>query len=295
MPARRGGDDARAGGHDPTRMPPLDAIGRCLTGGDGASPRDAGGVRPCEGPPGRCGGRRPGADGARGSAQRSGCPGAPSFVRGLRCGTGARSGGRARGAGGNRRSGSGRDGGGWLGGPRRLSRLGGRNRKRRRQRGGHRGVTGRSDGRRHRSRGRGRGGRRLGSSDHRALRQQPERVDVAVGVGHDPHAEVHVGRRGDGVGALADATDEVAFGHVRASRDLGRAQLEQRHGVAVAGLDRQRPAASGHRSDERDQARRRRAHPVACRCPDVDATVLAGGIHVGAEGERPQHRPVDRP
>ena len=272
-------------------MPPLDAIGRCLTGGDGASPRDAGGVRQCKGAPGRCGRRRPGADGSRGSAHRSGCGGAPSFIRGLLCGSG-RPGGRARRAGGARHCGSGRDGGGWLGGACRLSRLGGPDRQRRR-RGGHRGVTGRSDGRRHRSRGR--GGRPLGSSDHLALRQQPERVDVAVGVGHDPHAEVHVGRRGDGVGALADAADEVAFGHVRASRDLGRAQLEQRHRVAVAGLDRQRPAAAGHGSDERDDARRGRAHPVACRCPDVDATVLAGGIHVGAEGERPQHRPVDRP
>jgi hypothetical protein len=106
---------------------------------------------------------------------------------------------------------------------------------------------------------------------------------------------VHVRRRRGGIGALADPPDEVALGHGRTARGVGRAELEQRHGVAVGGLDRQRPAAAGHGSDERDDAGCGGAHRVADRRPDVDATVLAGGVDVGAEGERPQHRPVDRP
>ena len=54
--------------------------------------------------------------------------------------------------------------------------------------------------------------RRLGDDRRRrrhglraARRQQAERVDVAVGVGGDAHAEVDVRRRRDRVGALADA------------------------------------------------------------------------------------------
>ena len=95
--------------------------------------------------------------------------------------------------------------------------------------------------------------------------------------------------------ARADLADDVPLGDGAAAGDGDRAELEQRHGVAVGAQDRQRAAAVGHRADERDDAGGRSAHGSADRLTDVDTAVLAGGVLVLREGERPQDGAGRRP
>ena len=135
-----------------------------------------------------------------------------------------------------------------------------------------------------------RGWRRL----HRRW-QELERVEVALGVGGTAHAEVHVRHGVLGYAARADGAHGGPFGDRRAAFDRQRSEMQQRHGVAVGRLDRDRAAARRHRPGERDQARGRRAHGGAKRRADVDAAVKAAGIGVGAEAEPLQHRPLNRP
>ena len=89
--------------------------------------------------------------------------------------------------------------------------------------------------------------------------------------------------------------ENVALGDEAAARDRDRAELQQRHRVAVGGLDRHGPAAAGHGTAERDRAGGRRAHGGADVGADVDAAVLAGGVRVRAQLERPDDRPVGGP
>jgi hypothetical protein len=83
--------------------------------------------------------------------------------------------------------------------------------------------------------------------------------------------------------------DRVALTHNR------RPEVRQRHRVAVASLDRQRPAADRHGACEGDDPRRRRQHRSSRGRADVDTAVLAGHVGVVAETELLEHRPVDRP
>jgi hypothetical protein len=99
----------------------------------------------------------------------------------------------------------------------------------------------------------------------------------------------------DRIGARADSADGGSFGDVVAVLDAGRAELEQRDGVAVRRLDRDRPAAAGNRADERDAAGCGRAHGSTDLGGDVDAAVLAARIGVVAEQERAEDRPVSGP
>ena len=73
------------------------------------------------------------------------------------------------------------------------------------------------------------------------------------------------------------------------------AELEQRHRVAVGGLDRQRAAASRDRAGERDGAGGGRADVGAGGSADVDSAVLAGRVLVLSEREWPQNRSVGGP
>jgi len=147
------------------------------------------------------------------------------------------------------------------------------------------------------------GGRRYGNrcrcgSRRRSGRprgEQAERVDVAVGIGGDPDAEVDVRRRRDHVGALADVADDRAFRDEAAAQDARRAELQQRHRKAVGGLDRDRPTAARDRADERDRPRGRSKHRAPELGADVDAAMLPARVAVRAERERSQHRPRCRP
>jgi hypothetical protein len=135
-----------------------------------------------------------------------------------------------------------------------------------------------------------RGWRRL----HRRW-QEEERVEVSLRVGGPAHAEVHVRHRVLGRAARADGADGGPFDDRRTPFDRQRSEMQQRHGVAVGRLDRDRAAACRHCPGERDEARGRRGHGGAQRRADVDAAVEAAGIGVGAEAEPLQHRPLNRP
>ena len=129
-----------------------------------------------------------------------------------------------------------------------------------------------------------------------ARRQERQRVEVALRLGGDAHAEVDVRRRDLRLAGGADRGDGVALGDRGALRDVDRAEVGQRDGEAVGGLDREARARCGHGAGERDDARRGRAHVGARVAADVDAPVLAGGVRVRrVEDERLEDRPVDRP
>ena len=98
-----------------------------------------------------------------------------------------------------------------------------------------------------------------------------------------------------GVLALADRPHDRAFDDRTPACDRDRAELEQRHGVAVRGLNRQRAAASRDRAGERDGAGDGRADFGADGSSDVDSAMLAGRVLVIRERERPQNRSIGRP
>jgi hypothetical protein len=104
-----------------------------------------------------------------------------------------------------------------------------------------------------------------------------------------------MGHTGGGVLAVADLADDRSLRDHTAGRDDGRAELEQRDRVAVGSQDRDRAATARHRAREGDGSCGRGAHRRADRLTDVDAAVLAGGVAVLGQGERPQNRSVGRP
>jgi hypothetical protein len=105
--------------------------------------------------------------------------------------------------------------------------------------------------------------------------------------------DVRYGR--DRVGALADGADNRSLGDLVAADHARRAELEQGDGVAVGGLDSDRAAAAGNGAGEGDRSARGRPDPGTNGRADVDATVLAAGVDIVAERERPQDLPVGRP
>jgi NF-kappa-B-activating protein len=133
------------------------------------------------------------------------------------------------------------------------------------------------------------GGRRYGRWHRRPRRQQPERIDVTVGLGRDADAEVDERIVGDGA-------DSRSFLDRRSSRDAGRAEVRERDGIPVRGRDRDGLPIGRHASCERDRSGRRCNHRRAGRAADRDAAALAAGVRViGVEGERLLHGAVDRP
>lgn len=149
---------------------------------------------------------------------------------------------------------------------------------------------------RHRGR---RGGRRCGPGrrDRRgANREEPERVDVALFVGHESNAEVHVEPGDLRVGRRADDADGSALRYRRAAGDRDRAEVRDRHGVSVGRVDRDAAARSGHDPGEGDASRGRCDDRLSVRARHVDAAMLAGGIRMGVvEGERLDDGPSGRP
>jgi hypothetical protein len=134
-----------------------------------------------------------------------------------------------------------------------------------------------------------------GNHDSGTLGQECERVEVTLLVDGPPNAEVHVRLARDRIGALADPADTCAFPDLVAALYGDRAELQERHGVAVTSADRQRATARGHGPGERHGPRNRRAHRLADRTAYVDPPMLPCCIRVRSEDEGSQHRSVDRP
>jgi hypothetical protein len=139
------------------------------------------------------------------------------------------------------------------------------------------------------------GGRRRDDGYPLARREEAQRVEVPVFVVRPPDAEVHVRGVRDRVRALADAPDAHALCNRVAPPDRDARELKHGYREAVAGLDRQRAAAVRHRPRERNGAADRCVHGFTNGCADVDAAVLPAGVRIAPEGERAEHRPVDRP
>jgi hypothetical protein len=155
------------------------------------------------------------------------------------------------------------------GGRRRRGHGDGRGHGRRRGRGGrrsrrllHRRRLRRDDRRRcsHRSRRRNRGGRGRNGSPHGQVRN---RVAVALRLGCDPDAEMHVRLAGLRVAARADRADHVALGDGRRGGDDDRAEMREGDREPVRGRDRDHPAGARDGSGERDGAGGRSANGVS--------------------------------
>jgi hypothetical protein len=128
----------------------------------------------------------------------------------------------------------------------------------------------------------GRGGRgRL----HPLLRQEGERVDVAVRVRAYADAEMDVRLVVLGVAARADRPEGRALRDGGLRSDLERAEVEERDRVAVGGLHRHGSTSAGDRAGEGDDSGGRCAHGGTCRPGDVGAAVLSGGVGVVSEDE----------
>jgi hypothetical protein len=132
--------------------------------------------------------------------------------------------------------------------------------------------------------------RRLGER-----RQEEQRIDVPLRVSGLADTEVHVRKGLLRHSARADRANRVALGDGRPARDGDGAEMEQRDGVAVGRLDRDRPPACRHGPGERhDPARRRDDRGTRLRA-DVDSAVETARVRIGAEAECMQNRPLHRP
>ena len=127
-------------------------------------------------------------------------------------------------------------------------------------------------------------------------RQEALRVDVAVGIGEQAQAEMHVRDRLLGQAARADHRDRLAFGHHHPPADERRAEMEQRDGVAVGGLNRDRETVGRDRAREGHGPCCGRQHLSTERPLDVDPAVLARGERkLRREHEPLQDGARDRP
>ena len=132
--------------------------------------------------------------------------------------------------------------------------------------------------------------RRLGER-----RQEKERVEVPLRVGCLADAEVHVRDGLLGHAARAYRTNRLTLGDGCAAPDRHRAEMQQRDGVAVRRLDRDRPPAGRHGSGEGNDTAGRRDNRGTSSRADVDPTVETAGVGIGAEAERMQNRPLHGP
>jgi hypothetical protein len=121
------------------------------------------------------------------------------------------------------------------------------------------------------------------------------RVDVAVRVGGQAHAEVDVGLGAFGLAARADRADDFALCDCSPHSNGDRPQVNQGDRIAVLGTDRQAAALMGNLAGERHDSGHRSAHLSARRRADVDSTVLPASVRVVTGDEGPEHGAVDRP
>jgi len=142
------------------------------------------------------------------------------------------------------------------------------------------------------------GGRSLRGSCRNLLLPRGEqqlRVDVAVRVGGQAHAQVDVGLGAFGLAARPDRADDFSLCDSSPHSNGDRPQVNQGDRVAVLRADRQAAARTGNLAGERDDPSHRSAHLCARRCADVDSAVLPASVRIVAGDERPEHRTVDRP
>jgi hypothetical protein len=99
----------------------------------------------------------------------------------------------------------------------------------------------------------------------------------------------------DRVSARADERDDGSLIDGIALRDQQLSELEERDGIAVGGLDRERLTASRDSAGERHGSRGRRVDVGAELAADVDPAMLVAGIRIGPEHEGPEDRPAGRP
>jgi hypothetical protein len=125
----------------------------------------------------------------------------------------------------------------------------------------------------------------------RSGRQQGQRIDIRVGV-TDAHSEVQVGRRVLGIARRPGLRDRRTLHDVRALAYQQRAEMSQRCLVAIARRNRHREPLPRDRSRKRDRARTRGTNLLRPNDADVDSSVLARRVGVGAHREAAQDRTV---
>ena len=129
-----------------------------------------------------------------------------------------------------------------------------------------------------------------------ACRQERDGIEVSLGVRGDPHAKVHVGLGDLGVAARADCPGAVALGDRRAPGHGERAEVGERHGVAVRGHDRDALAGGRDSSSERHRACGGSDDRGSRITRDVDTAVLARRERMcTVEAERLKDDAADRP
>ena len=127
-------------------------------------------------------------------------------------------------------------------------------------------------------------------------RKEDLRVDVALGIRGESNTELHVWHRVLGNAARPDDRDRLALGNDGAPRDQRRAEVQEGHGVALAGLDRDRQTVRRDPADKRHSAAGGSQDGIAERTLDVDAAMLAGRERVVlGEEKAAQDGAVDGP
>jgi hypothetical protein len=136
-----------------------------------------------------------------------------------------------------------------------------------------------------------------GRSDRRRhCWQEQQRIDVALGILHAPHAHVDERLGEIGLAGRADRADALALGDARAAPNREGAEMQQRDREPVAGQQGQRLPAVRNGAGERDGRVDRCPHRRARCGADVDAAVLPWGLRIRVgEIEWPQNGPRDRP
>jgi hypothetical protein len=136
-----------------------------------------------------------------------------------------------------------------------------------------------------RSRRSGRGGRR----------KKRERIHISLLVGSHANAEIDIRLRPVGLAARAHRRDRRSLCHRVALPNSERPEVLERHRVAVGGTNRDRLSAFWDRPGEGDVPGGRRQDVGPKISGHVDSAVLATGIRILSEDERPQHLSLYRP
>ncbi len=127
------------------------------------------------------------------------------------------------------------------------------------------------------------------------LRQEEERVHIAVRVRGDAHSEIDVRLCELWDPARANRPDDLSLTDGNAPPHRVRPEVQQRDRVAVRGLDRDGLTAPRNRSGERNSSRLWRADRCPGRGPDVDPPMLPRRVRIRAKREGRQDRPGNRP
>ena len=93
----------------------------------------------------------------------------------------------------------------------------------------------------------------------------------------------------------ADRADRRAFRDALSLGNPGLPEVRERHRVPVGRRDRHSATMRRNGADERNRACRRCRDRLPVGGADVDPAVLSSRVRVGAERERPEHLPTDRP